>query len=396
MAEFYGDPATTGSGGGDPDPSPPTLTVDTTTTLVTGTISGKDHHNRAKVDRLNSGRLVLLWHDSTAHTVNDGALHIKFSDDDGTTWSTTDQLPDTTPVDGFPMNPSTLISGQDAGEPMMYHMPGSDKLILHMWRVDYGVSVDGTWQSECSDGTGETWTTSHGHVDFTYSTATTSTQTRTFATDDYFVDPDTDDIYAAARIYTSATAYINSNFALMRSTDEGVTWERVSLIVSVSENSGHGAIESGLEYLGSGKIIALLTDGSRNKSFKRVSTDMGATWGPLIDTTASMGIAGRVRVYTAAHLRGEASWETDTNLVAQGFVNQTPGSSFSRRIAVWLSTDAGDTWSAPQYLDTTAEDGGYGDLFYEGSAGKYGVINYRGTQTAADLKQYDLTITGIG
>lgn len=387
----------------DPEPEPPGpgevgVTVDETTTLVTGTISGKDWHGRAAIKRLNSGRLVMSYRDGTAHNVNDGSLHIKFSDDNGATWSAADELPDATPVDGFPMNPATLTAGQDAGEPWLYYFPETDRLVLHMWRVDYGVSNGGTWQSESEDG-GATWTTSHGPIEFADPTASASTHLRTFATDDDFIDEATGDLYAVARIHTSVSA-VAANQILIRTTDQGVTWERVGAatnprIVTSSEAGGRGGIEAGMEYTGSGRIVCMIRDGFSTNSYRRISTDMGETWGTLDNMTSTVGIAARQRIYTRAHLKGEADWWDDPVLIMTGFVLQTPGQSQGRRNAVWISEDAGATWSTPFYIDTASGDGGYGDIFYDDDNDQYVVVSYRGTLTVADLKQYRLTIAGI-
>jgi hypothetical protein len=103
-----------------------------------------------------------------------------------------------------------------------------------------------------------------------------------------------------------------------------------------------------------------------------------------------VGILGRNRVYTAMHLRGEAGWWKDPNLVMVGYVQQVSGSSQTRRNAVWFSPDRGTTWDGPHYIDASTEDAGYGDMFWNGSG--YSVVNYQGTLTAASLEQYDLTV----
>lgn len=366
------------------------VTVDSTTTLVTGTISGFDWHGRASIKRRPSGDLVLAWRDGTAHNVNDGALHIKFSDDNGATWSDTDKTLAGAAVSGFPMNPTTLTAGEDAGEPWLYNAPNGD-LLLHMWRSDYFVTANGTWQARSTD-EGATWTV-EGRVTFVDVTATEDTQNRTFATDDDFVIGDT--IYAAARIYTSV-ALTASNMVLVKSVDSGITWQRVSIIATTAEVDGTGIIEAGIERIGENTIIAMLRDVGADASYQRISTDLGLTWGTLTDVTSTVGIAGRQRVYTRAHLKGQANWWRDPVLLMVGYVHQTPGAGLSRRNAVWVSRDHGDTWSTPFYIDTTADDGGYGDMFYDADNDRWVVVNYKGPDlNSADLKQYVLDIAGV-
>jgi len=73
----------------------------------------------------------------------------------------------------------------------------------------------------------------------------------------------------------------------------------------------------------------------------------------------------------------------------------TPGDSTPRRNAVWISQDRGDTWDGPNYTDAETEDAGYGDIAYDAMNGYYVYIVTQGTQAAASVKQYNLTITGI-
>jgi hypothetical protein len=335
--------------------------------------------------KVRSGVVVLAYKESSHHAVNDGELHIRFSTDYGATWTAEDTFTDSNPVTGFPMNPSTLTAGQDAGEPWLY-LADNGNLILHMWRVDYNVSQNGTYQSVSTDG-GATWSSS-ASVNF----SGTTDDANMFATDDDFVSGGV--IYAGARIH--GTSQTPSESCLIKSTDNGATWEKVSTICANTEGTaGTGAWEVGLEYLGSSTIITVLRMVDLTRAYKRISTDMGATWGSLTEITSQVGIAGRVRVYTRAHLKGEASWWTDTTLVMVGYVHQTAGSSTSRRNCVWVSKDAGATWSLPLYIDATSEDAGYGDMIYNPTTKKYVVVNYIGTQAEADLKQYNLTISGI-
>jgi hypothetical protein len=118
---------------------------------------------------------------------------------------------------------------------------------------------------------------------------------------------------------------------------------------------------------------------------------MGLTWGSLDNVTSIVDIAARQRVYTRMHLRGEDGWWRDNNLVMVGYVQTDPGNSQERRNAVWFSPDKGKNWSDPQYVDTNSEDGGYGDIYATGDD-TLGVVNYRGSLTAASLKQYDTTV----
>ena len=316
----------------------------------------------------------MTYYESSAHSVNDGALHVRFSDDYGDTWSDEDKNLAGGAVTGFPMNPPDAGAGEDAGEPWLMVAPNGD-LLIHMWRVDYGVTANGTYQSRSEDG-GLTWGTP-AVVDFDG----IADDAKVFSTDDNFVSGTV--IYAGARQYDDAVP-TNCRNIFIKSTDNGATWTYISDISSFTPDT----IEVGLEYLGDNNVIAMLRDLAHTASYKAVSSDMGATWGALTNVTGTVGIAGRQRVYTLAHLRGEASWWTDTNLIMVGFVHQVSGNTWSRRNCYWTSADAGANWSGPNYIDAIGEDSGYGDIFYRPSDEKYVIVSNYGTSLEADLVQY--------
>jgi hypothetical protein len=378
---------TAGTGGGITVPVPgfnPSVNVDSTTAISSGG-APTDWHGRAAIKRRGDDVLVLSYYRGQAHGTNAGALHIRFSDDDGATWTDEDETLAAAAVTGFPMNPP-VSAGQDAGEPWLYLCPNGD-LLIHMWRVDYGSSAAGTYQSRSTDG-GETWDSPAGPIQF--AGLTVSQNLRAFATDDDFVLDGT--IYAAARVYVSA-ANTNGASVLITSDDDGDTWTRFSTIVSSAESGG--GHETGIEYTGNDRIVTMIRDFPHTHSYKRISTNLGTSWGARIDATPEVGIAGRQRIYTRAHLKGEADWWDDPVLFMVGFVHQVSGASQSRRNCIWLSPDAGETWSSPFYIDTTSEDAGYGDMFYDAGNDQYVVVSYQGTLASASLNQYRLTVTGI-
>ena len=387
---YYGGPAVS-SGPTDPDPGPGevTVTVESTTTLVTGTINGKDWHGRASMVVRPDGVVVLFYRSGSAHAVNDGALHVRFSDDYGATWTAEDTTLGGSPVTNFPMNPTPISAGEDAGEPWAIIAPSGD-ILLFMWRADYFVTQNGTYMARSTDG-GETWTTASGHIIWEWFDATDGTHKRTMCTDDGFVVGT--DIYITGRIHTTISM-AQANHCLFKSTDDGATWERVSYLMRNTEGNG-GAWESGIERVGATGMVAMLRDTKAQNSYQRVSDDLGLTWGSLLNVTSTVGRAGRQRVYTVDRLQGNPNPEDDPRLIMVGFVLQVAGSSQQRRNAVWVSLDGGDTWSAPFYIDSTSADGGYGDIFWDADNDEYVVVNYTGTLTAADLKQYRLTITGL-
>ena len=317
---------------------------------------------------------MLCWKDATGHAENDGALHIKFSDDDGATWTATDTKLGGGAVTGFPMNPP-VSGGQDAGEPWLYVADNGD-LLLHMWRIDYGVSAGGSYQSRSTDG-GETWSAAAA-VDFTG----IGGDSLIFSTDDHVSISGT--LYASARVWDSAAPTLSNNI-LVTSDDNGTTWDYVSDITSTSENTQ----EVGLVYLGGSTLLAVCRTLTNKETWTVKSTDLGATWGtPYLQGRVQQ--SGRQRIYRFSDLGGSGS-----TLIMCGFVLGTNGSSHPRRNCVWLSTDDGDLWHGPYWVDTESDDGGYGDVFYDAGNDQFVVVSNHGTQATADLKQYRLTISGL-
>jgi hypothetical protein len=356
----------------------PSLTVDATTTLVTG--GALDWSARASIVRRADDVLVLAYYRSTAHDANGGGLYVKFSDDDGATWTAENTKLGGGAVTGFPMNPSTVAGSQDAGEPWLIIAPSGD-ILCFMWRVDYGADNDGTYMTRSEDG-GESWSTSAA-VTITGA----SNQNVTYLTDDGFVYDGV--IYAGAREYTTGTYDACASY-FCKSEDDGATWTRVSIIMANNEG-GNGAIEVGLEYLGDQTIIAMLRDTDHVASWRAWSTDMGATWTNPEDVTSIVGIAARQRLYTRAHLMGLEEWWTDPVLFMGGFIQTDPPNSSGRRNAVWVSLDRGHTWEGPEYVDTDTDDAGYGDLFMAGDVLNF--VSYDGTFAACDLKQYEVSLS---
>jgi hypothetical protein len=371
-----------GSAGGTIVPFDASVTVTSSTTLASG--GALDWHGRSYIRRRPDGVLVMVYRAGTIHWSNDAELRIRFSDDDGATWTAVNTKLGGGSVTGFPMNPG--VGNIGLGEGIIEVAP-SGRLVILMWSMTgtYPTTHDfvGTWQSY-SDDDGESWSTP-SQVTFV---GNPDDDNYTFATDDSFVFDRT--MYVGARVYYENDGAPSAS-VLMKSADNGSTWEYVSTIQAQSEG-GSGGQEVGLEYLGNSTIIAMLRDNPQTNFYQRYSYDMGATWGTLLDVSSTVGIAGRQRVYTRSHLLGLDGWWKDPVLYMCGWVHQTPGSSADRRSAVWISPDRGITWDGPHYVNTTTDDGGYGDIFWDFTNDRLVLVTYAGTTGAASLIQYNLTL----
>lgn len=361
------------------------VTVDATTTIGSG--GTNDWWGRSYVARRDDGVLVLIYRRGTGHGSATSDLHIRFSDDNGATWTAEDTTLDAAAVLGFPMTPS---AGEiNAGEGMPIVAP-SGRLILLLWRVDgsgdWPQDPKGTEQSVSDDG-GETWS---APVAVTFGGV--SDQEHTFATDDWFVYDGV--IYTCIRTY-NLDSPTDAYASLIKSEDDGATWTKVSDITT----PGSDTHEVGLEYVGNSCIVALVGSFNNDETIQAISDDMGETWTTSDVTGTAASITRRHKLYTRAHLRGQANWWKDPVLVASCFENQTPGSSHPRRNAVligfWDSSSQTVTWDTLELIDSSTEDAGYGDIFYDTDNDQYVQLGYQGTLLAASLKQYRLSIAGI-
>ena len=328
---------------------------------------------RPAMELNSSGELVLIYRRSSNHGATDSILHIRFSDDYGATWSDEDKDLLGAAITGFPYRPTNedYLETDHPQEPWLYAAPNGN-LILHTWQQSAG-----TWQSVSTDG-GKTWSDGEALP------LTGHSGTSIFATDDHFVYDGV--IYAAARDFSDVTF---RRMILMKSIDNGANWTYISDMCPAGEDIN--VVEVGIEYLGNNRIIAIFRDIFNIATIRSYSDDMGATWSQLEAITYNIPGSGRHRIMTKKHLEGIANWWEDANLVMCGYVQI----GATRRTAMWYSTDAGETWSPPRYVDDAYSDAGYADFIYNPTTGQYVLVSYVGaySTSAAVLKQYNITPT---
>jgi hypothetical protein len=351
----------------------------------TATIAGAagQWYGRASIADLGNGLWILCYYQVTTAVNSYGQLHIRFTDDYGTTWSDEDKTLVGDSVIHFPMWPSGAAPADPYTmvEPWLYIAPNGD-LLLHMWKYSFAPTAAGTWQSRSID-QGLSWS-EPAQVDFT---GIVNDQ-YIFSTDDYFVLNGV--IYACARVWTNNIETDPEKSIFIKSVDSGITWEYVSDISTFATSPTY---ETGIEYLGNKTIIAILRDQPNTHTYQCYSIDLGLTWGALTDVQASLGLVGRPRIHTRSHLKGYANWWNDPVLIMTGFVSVTPGAGSHRRNAIWISLDSGTTWTRI-YIDDEAVHAGYADIAYDAVNNRYVVISYQQVVSDAILKQYNLTISG--
>lgn len=351
----------------------------------------------ASVLKLADGTCVLAY----THAPNapssltlGSTLMIRFSADNGKTWTAENTRLDGTAVTGFPMAPTGSTGNEGTGEPFLYLAPNGD-LLVHTWQTDFGTTNHGSWQARSTDG-GKTWG-AMSKIMFA-NLPGGYTNDWIFSTDDYFVVGST--IYAGARILQIDDSGVSSvqKSLFISSPDNGVTWNYVS-DVSRFTSAPLGTVEQAFAYLGGSTILAIVRgEIGDSKGYKTISTDMGATWnggtsalpGALTDITAQALHTGRPRIKSFARLLGQASWWTDPKLVMSGF----SGGDSARRPCIWVSYDSGANWSHPIWLDTIGNQA-YGDMFFDPTTNELVVVTGGFSGSNHAIAQYRMRLVGL-
>ena len=324
---------------------------------------------RTSMKELADGTWVCIYANSAGHgDTRYSQLMIQFSDDYGETWSGENKYLDGNSVSGFPLYPPTArpsLDAEGAGEPWLMVMPNGD-LICTMWKVDYGSSYGGTYQSRSIDG-GKTWSTPT-YIDF----VGIGNDDDIFMTDDDFVKDGV--VYSAARLHVNSSESTPESL-LMKSSDNGVTWTYVSHISHYNVNP---TLEVGIEYVGNDTIVAhgRGLSGGCTSGRLMISTDMGLTWND--STPTNIQILSRQRIKTRSHVKRTDNWWQDPVVISHGFSVPAGAGCYPRHAGIWVSKDFGATWGAFLEVRPSIYDAGYGDFLWNPIKEEYVTITYGG------------------
>lgn len=331
----------------------------------------------------------MSYEEAAFHSDNtDDVIHVRFSDDNGATWTAEDTDLNSDPVAGFPAYPTGGSPEDDYGPGGTYIWQASNgDIYLHCWLVDYDApGIAGMWRTKSADN-GITW---GAWEQLSVTGQTEAENNRTEFEEVHFIYDG--NVYAICRVYETDSGPVGGGGVkgiFIKSEDNGATWTKISDLGVYAD----GLHEFAAEYVGDNNIVVVIRDQGNAKTFYMTSDDMGVTWRSIIaNITTTVNTIGRPRMYTDAHLKGQANWWTDPRIIMEGFVLTNPGVSTGRRNAIWLSEDSGYVWRGPFYLDDATEDAGYGDLTYDANTDTYRVVTYQGAQAEADLVQYDFSV----
>jgi hypothetical protein len=291
-------------------------------------------------------------------------IHLITSNDEGRTWSALNQWFDGNPIAGMPYE-----DGHTHSEPGLYRTPNGD-LILQFWRTS---STSGTKQLRSTDN-GKTWNLDIDRIRVLGVTG--AEDDRVIGTEDYFIDPDNpSDIYMAFQYF-----HYNGKAGtlLARSRDNCKNYSFVSWIGPLADEKapdGGATFEPAIEYVGNRTIVAVLRDAAGNRhTWQSMSTDMGASFSPLVDICSQInggvpnGVWQRARLYKESNPYFQHGNRLDYSKGTGrlwGFGLHSNGGGYTRKPAVYWSDDNGSSWNGPELLHGPMQPGtdtGYGDL----------------------------------
>ena len=329
-----------------------------------------DWYGRCMIAVVDENRWIMALRSGTDHiswSMGD-TIHLLTSNDEGRTWGKLNRWFDETPIEGMPYE-----DGKCHSEPGLYKMPNGD-LILQFWKDSM---YAGTKQLRSTDN-GKTWATDIERINVAGVTGAPGDMA--IGTEDYFIDPENpSDVYMAFEYYEYKST---TGCFLARSRDNGKSYTFLSWmgpLGSTVVDSG-SSFEPAIEYVGNRTIVAVLRDGGaggpvgNRYTWQTKSTDMGASFGPLIDISDQInggvpkGLWQRTRIYKESnpyfqhnnplnYARGEGRlW---------GFGIHSMGGGNTRKPAVYWSDDNGESWCGPELLHGSmypGTDTGYGDI----------------------------------
>lgn len=336
---------------------------DSRTTLWSTNAGGThDWVGRAYMVALSDGIWLAFYRTGTAHGSSDGRLHVRFSSDEGVSWSAEDTTLAAVAVTGFPIG----IHGAalDAGEPTAGIAPNGDLILQTMEFGTAGVRL-GTYQYR-STNDGLTWS-DEGKINGENKLCQGG-QILTVGTTMYMV-PWYDEAGDSTGPY-SARLYVSTNNA--------TTWTYRSDMADPTT----GGNESAIIDIGATGLLGFSREHQETKTWMSISDDLGVTW-TVTNVTGRFGVLQRPKLRRFPN----GAHPDRIYLVGRDRIGET-----TQYTVIYFSDDDGVSWEGPYYWDTTQfVDCGYCDILERASGKLYG-LNYTGTDNTASMAEYVFTV----
>ena len=159
---------------------------------------------------------------------------------------------------------------------------------------------------------------------------------------------------------------------LLRSRDEGRSWERAGAITEGSNLIN----ETGILHLGGDKLMVVARASQENATYLGVSEDLGETWGPMRDISEQVGVVQQPNLIKLSNQPGRIY------LAGRARKKET-----AQRNGLWWSDNLGQHWQGGVLDEQDFIDTGYGDMLSR-SDGNMVYLAYRGRDSRAETFSY--------
>lgn len=367
--------------------------VTSRTSIFTAENVGSDWLARPDVTKLPSGVVVIVWCEAQAHNdLVNRSWNINFSDDDGATWTDNNVYLDSSAVTGFPLV-SNAPDATGIGSLQVISCLNGDLLLISSERVNTGtIGYENGWVTLYlyrSTDNGKTWDSGY---DLGAALPGISDPRQAWACYAHTQDTNGNIFIPVSEAETDVDG--RTRELVFKSEDYGVTWEFISYFL-IYDELDPTPYELGLAWINSNRMIGVTRTSESKRTFMRVSTDSGATWGSIVEITEELGYVGCHQPKLTKYpgfliLAGRDVTRADEAAGADATIN---------RNGYWISTDEGQTWTR-RYLDPSytglgltgldAGDSGYVTFFLKSNR-TFLFFGYYGFHSDAVLYKYEVT-----
>lgn len=285
-------------------------------------VSDGAYNSTPGVAEAANGDWVLAYRKGTGHIVVPNVI-LRRSTDQGKSWS-----------------PEVAYFNTPGTDPTVMRTPGGD-LILELIKKDAASGLSGSAYTRSVDN-GVSWSP------FTFLDQPVD---RTAALPTLWVNDGTM-IYAVG--YGPSSFDDSHSPFFFSSSDDGLTWNKGPELRVAGDP---GANESALAKIGSNGLLTIMRTDDNRETYGRFSSDVGATWGPLVSYTSQVGVLQLPQLIQAGSALLLLGRETSGLKNAPGLPQGA-----AQQLAVFVSYDEGQNFAYGTVLEdyTGAQvDGGY-------------------------------------
>lgn len=313
-------------------------------------------NGRPQIEELSNGNWVMVYRNGSQHVAEVAdKLHIRFSDDEGETWTDDDTLLNGEQVSGFPLD-----SGSYSEKKSKMIVAPNDDLLLFTKRADSGNGHEPPGYYISND-SGASWT----EYNITWDELNGYSSNDVIVANDYVVHNDV--------IYISGRKGVGDDAFIAKSTNNGTSW---SIIANLTTDMN----EVGIEHVSGSTFVAVGRDGNTGGGDTRLQY-----WDSSGTVQAATNIGGTI---------GEIH-QPVLKKFSDGYIRMTGRKYYSStsQTPVYYVTENGTNWYVGYEFDLGNHDSGYGDV-QERTNGEVVVQSYVASSSSdSEIYQYVLNDT---